>query len=357
MKIDFLISSLSGGGAERVMVILANHFVTRGHKVSIISFNEGDVYELDSGIERIKLHNGRFKNQRLRCFDSLRRHYNKRKNRPDVLISFITLTNLIAVTVAKLYGIKVIISEHNSHLQAQYPKFLTRFTRNFFYPRADYLTVLTAFDVEFYEKKGANVVVMPNPCTFAPISQNEHDRDKTILAVGNLDRYNHKGFDNLLHIIKPVLEKNPEWNLKIIGGGEKGESFLKSLAKDLNIERRVIFTGFQNNVKEHMRNASIFILSSRYEGLPMVLLEAMSQGMVCIAYDCKTGPADLLSDGISGLLIPDQNIEVMKQGLTRLINDKHLRKKLSQNAMESLNEFSIEAIAIKWEILFEKLKA
>ena len=353
MKIDFITSRLSGGGAERVMAILANHFAEKGYIVSLISFNEGDAYPLKPEINRIRLHDGKFSNHRLRSFYSLYKHYKIKSNRPDVIIAFITLINLIAILVAKIYKIKIIVSEHNSHLQAQQPKFLTHFTRNFIYRMSDYVTVLTGFDINFYKKKKAKVVVMPNPCTFIPLAENSHPREKTILAIGDLNRYHHKGFDNLIGLIGPVLKKYPEWSLNLIGGGLKGKEFLVSLAEQEDIVNQVQFSGFQNNVNEHMKKASIYILSSRYEGLPMVLLEAMSQGMTCIAYDCKTGPADLITSNFNGLLVEDQNIAHMQAGLIELIENDELRKQLSLNAIRSLDEYSMESIAHKWEELFK----
>ena len=104
-----------------------------------------------------------------------------------------------------------------------------------------------------------------------------------------------------------------------------------------------------------MKKAEIFILSSRFEGLPMVIMEALSQGMACIAYDCKTGPSDIIVNGTNGLLIEDQNIVAMQESLGLLINNKKLRKELSDNALTSLDRFSMQTIITKWEELFAKI--
>ena len=358
-KIDFIIPALSGGGAERVMAILANNFVGRGYEVSVLSFNESaegdDSYDLDPKIDRIKLHDGRFNNHKIRSLNNLLGYYRNKTKRPDVIISFIGLTNLITILAARFYGIKIIASEHTNHHLKGSPQFLTDFTRKYVYRMADFITVLTSYDLAYYKEKGAKVVVMPNPCTFSPIENNNLKREKIILAVGGLNRYHIKGFDNLLSLIPQILEKFPEWKLKFVGGGEKGKGFLKALAKKLNIEDRVIFSGFQNNVGEHMRNASIFILTSRTEGLPMVLLEAMSQGMACIAYDCITGPSDIITDGENGLLVENQNKEEMTKGLSKLIENETLRFDLAENAVLSLDKFSLDTISSKWEQLFKNL--
>ncbi len=356
MKIDFIISGLQGGGAQRVMVILANHFAEKGYEISIITFSgKHDDFEINPLINRVKLHKSKIKIHRIGVLINLLKYYRAKKNRPAIIISFITLMNLISIIVAKIYSIKIIISEHNSHLQAQSPKFLTYLTRKLFYRHADFVTVLTSYDIDFYKKLKSNVIVMPNPCSFTPIENSNKQREKVILAVGNLDRYQHKGFDNLISFIEPILKSNPDWILKIIGGGDTGKNHLKNIAINLNITEQVVFAGFQSNVAEIMDASEIFILSSRYEGLPMVLLEAMSQGMACIAYDCKTGPSDIITNEVNGLLIEDQNSISMQNGLKKLISDESLRNKLKANAIMSLDNYSINSIEEKWEKLFNEL--
>lgn len=356
MKLDFIITSLNGGGAERVMVILANNFAKIGYEVKLITFYgkpDGDAYSLHHNVKRIELHGGKFKNHKIRSLNNLYQFYKKKENRPDIIISFLIFTNLISILVAKLHNIRIISSEHINHLEGEQPMYLTKFTRNLVYRMSDIVTVLTKFDVEYYKKRKANVVVMPNPCSFVPIKENNHARDKEILAVGSLDRYHHKGFDNLIELITPVLKANPEWILKIIGGGDKGRFYLESLIKESNIEKQIVFTGFQNNVSEHMKKGSIFILSSRFEGLPMVLLEAMSQGMTCIAYNCKTGPSDIITHSSNGILVEDQNKSEMQKELLNLMNNRDLRASLSKNAINSLSSFSLDEITNKWENLFK----
>lgn len=352
MKIDFITASLNAGGAERVLVLLANYFSENSYCVRIITFNEPDDYSFSPSIIRVKLHHGNISNHKIRSLSNLISFYRPKNNRPEVMISFITQTSFIAIIVAKLYGLKIIASEHNSFLRSQSPKLLTSFTRTFLYPLANYLTVLTNFDVDFYQKKGINVVVMPNPCSFNSFNEQNSTREKFILAVGNLDRYYHKGFDNLLKLIVPVLKNHRDWTLKIVGDGKEGMNFLKQLTNKLNIVDQVVFTGFRKDVNILMQESEIFILSSRYEGLPMVLLEAMSQGMACIAYDCKTGPSDIIKHGINGLLIEDQNMEAMQRGVERLINEQDLRERLKFAANKTVDNYSIDKIAQKWEKIF-----
>ena len=124
MKIDFVISAITAGGAERVMVLVANQLAELGHQVRLISLNEGEAYELSSKIERVKLHHGRIPVHRVRYFVNLMRFYRNSANRPEVLISFITLMNLVTLLAARFYNIPIIVSEHNSYLRFQKPKWL-----------------------------------------------------------------------------------------------------------------------------------------------------------------------------------------------------------------------------------------
>jgi glycosyltransferase involved in cell wall biosynthesis len=359
MKIDFIISTLRGGGAERVLSLIANRLAKQNsYDISIITLFEGDDnYELDSAIKRIVLSkNKALPSHTVRSIINLSQHYKSKTNRPDLIISFITLTNLIAIIVAKLFSIKIIAQEHNSHLRyMKNRKTITNFTRQYIYKKADLITVLTAFDIDYYKSFGANVMVMPNPCSFIPIENNAHARSKTILAVGNLNRYHHKGFDNLIELIAPVLKAHPDWTLKIVGSGDDGLQLLTGLSRKHNLTEQIIFTGFISNISELMQESSIFILSSRFEGLPMVLLEAMSQGMACIAYNCKTGPSDIINNNVNGILIEDQNQNEMRDKLLDLMTNENLRKTLANNGLKSLERFNIETIIKDYENVFNKI--
>jgi glycosyltransferase involved in cell wall biosynthesis len=357
MKIDFIISSLRGGGAERVMALLATNLSKRkGFEITVITLNKGEGYNLDESILRVTLCHGKIPNHTIRSFVNLFKYYKNKKNRPDIIISFITLTNVITIPIAKLFSIKIIAAEHNSHLRVMGGrKFLSDFTRKVLYKKADLVTVLTNFDIPYYKKHGSNVMVMPNPCSFTPLEDIHIKREKVILAVGSLDRYYHKGFDNLIKFITPVLKANPDWKLKIVGGGDEGLHYLTKLVKDENIDNQICFTGFVSEISKLMQSSSVFILSSRFEGLPMVLLEAMSQGMACIAYDCKTGPSDIISNNINGLLIEDQNEKEMTSKLTLLLNDDTLRLSLGKEGIKSLERFDIKTIISQYKDIFESL--
>tara|TARA_R110000765_G_scaffold168384_3_gene273402 strand:+ start:18960 stop:20042 length:1083 start_codon:yes stop_codon:yes gene_type:complete len=353
MKIDFLINSLTGGGAERVMSTLANGFSQKSKNIKLITFNDDEAYNISSNVTKVKLHKSKIKNHTIRSFVSLLRFYVKKKNRPDVLISFMPKTNLVAILVGNFYRIKVIISEHTNHKADNIGE--TKWIRELFYRYANCTTVLTKFDVPYYKAHGANVSVMPNPIILPEKVLEYRSRQKNILIAGSLNRYTQKGFDSLLYILSPLLHANPEWTLTIAGEGEYGEGVLKNLVKDLNLTQKVVFPGFCENIENLMQNSQIYILCSQYEGLPMGLMEALSNGMACISYNCVSGPSELIENEKNGLLVENQNAKAMQDGLKRLILDGTLREKLASNAHSSVHKFSLENILNKWLLLISNI--
>jgi glycosyltransferase involved in cell wall biosynthesis len=356
MRIDFVINAIRGGGAERVLAALSEVFLKKGHQVKIISFEAiSDQYPMNPSIQRIKLSKQVLPTAKASNLWNLYKYYKVKTNRPDVVISFLSLNNLISILVCKYLGIPVIVSEHHNHLHVDNPKWLTKFTWKRIYRYANWVTVLTKYDEPFFKKYKCNVYVMPNPCSF-PISEEvERPREKTVIAIGKLNRYHHKGFDNLIEIMSKVLPEKKDWHLKIVGDGENGLKYLKELVKNKGIEDQVEFAGFRKDVKSLLEKSSIFILPSRYEGLPMVLLEAMSQGTTCIAYDCITGPSEIIDNRQNGLLIANQDKQQMSEGLYELMTDSSLRLKLSRNGLTSLDRFDIETIYTKWAELLNSL--
>ena len=158
-----------------------------------------------------------------------------------------------------------------------------------------------------------------------------------------------------MDIANEILPKFPDWKLKIVGGGEIGMEMIKIKINQYNLSQQVILTGFRTDVDKIMQNSEIYMLPSRYEGLPMVLIEAMSQNMVCVSYDCISGPSEIIKHNYNGVLVKDQDqIDMVKQ-LTRVMEDEGLRQNLRKNIEGSLNKFSIDEVSQVWERLFEKM--
>ena len=207
------------------------------------------------------------------------------------------------------------------------------------------LVVLTKADQEDWQKEGCmNVTVIPNICSLDGLKLPMKSREKSVLAVGRL--HEQKGFDLLLQAWKVIEQKHPEWTLRIVGEGPK-HSELEKQIRDLELKHMCLAGRTENMAKEYVE-ASIFVLSSRYEGLPLVLAEAMWCGTPCVSFDCPHGPAELLADE-RGWLAPNGDIEALTAQIEYVIahpEEADLRAKKAQTYAQ--NTYSEEAIMPRW---------
>lgn len=365
-KVSIVLDTMINGGAHRIACMQANELSERGYDVSLILLSDSFTFpyeisdkvkiltcmkkedlEFSSVISKIK--------RRLIGIPLLLSKFKQAK--PDVVVSHCTITNRQAIICSKLVGVPVIAWEHYSHLLPTGLKGkFSYIDRRFVYKLADKVVVLTNYDKErFYDKYHDHVMVMNNPCPFEPTIKPQNEREKVILAAGDLNNVHIKGWDRLIEVFSNVAESHPEWSLSIAGSGENGAKFITGKAKVLGIADRVNLLGSVNNLDKVMQKSSIFILSSRYEGLPMVLIEAMSQSCCCIAFNCKTGVSEIISHSKSGLIVEDGNIDLMSLELSNLISDIHLREKLSSNGSMMTAEFQKNVVFDKLVELIEGL--
>ncbi|MFB9057054.1 glycosyltransferase [Mariniflexile ostreae] len=256
----------------------------------------------------------------------------------------------------KTYKIlRVALNDKQKHHVIQkhaFAKYIQRFWIN---RLATKITILTQHDYNILGKLLSNKVVIQNPLSF-PIYKEQNLRRKNILAVGSLDRWEGKGFDNLIFVWGKIATQYPSWILEIAGTGSTSSyDYLLELCKKNNVENRVHFIGFQPNIDTVMRESSIFVLSSKFEGLPMALIEAMSQGCACISFDCISGPREIMTDGESGILVENQNLNKLEEALVSLIEDEKLRLELSCNAIKDVEKFIPENIAKQWKDMFDEI--
>jgi len=353
VKILFASGTMGGGGAERVVSILANEFVARGLEVSILVVWGNSVYELDPRIRLLKLYEeAEFKSSVSNKIARRLVYYPRlvgrlRAERPDIIIPVHGGGwNGKLVLLAKLLGIRVIAAEHINH-RVKSGEVLRQLERRMAYRLADALTVLTRSDFAHYNAYLPRVHLLPNPVGF-PIISHRPTRSRTVLAAGRLNSWHHKGFDNLLQVFAMVAPMHTEWRLQIAGTGDDGLRYLTQLAQELGIANRVDFLGFRKDIDRLMRESSIFVVSSRYEGFSMVLVEAMSQGCACVSFDCESGPSDIIHHEVDGLLIRDQDNLAMSAALDQLMSDKALRERLSTAALQKARKFAADAIVDRW---------
>jgi len=340
------------------MSILANRFIILGYSVDIISkSHQKPFYDLDRRIsivfpKKVINYSNVFDSfwGRILVYIEIFNYF--RKQRPDVVIPFGLSTNGVIILLCKVLKLRTIASEHTNY-KVGLNLFFVRFIKKYIYPLANTLTVLTEKDAEYYRKYMDNVVVMPNPLSLKPISEYDNfKRNDIILAVGDVSRWHTKGFDNLLNIFSDISGKYFNWKLIIVGGGDN--EYLSAQVKHLNLEERVCLFGPTKEVQVMLRSAKIFALTSRHEGLPMVLIEAMSQGLPCIAYDCFTGPGDIITNGADGVLVEDQNTQDFHTKLSMLIEDPDMRAKLASNALQTCNKYLPDNIITMWQKLIEE---
>lgn len=363
MKLLFYIHAISGGGAERVLVNLVNELIERGHDITVATdTSRKDEYGISDKVKLLNLYDGcafPANTRSKRIGNYFRRFRNIRKIKkavkPDVIISFIRELNL-EVTISLLFTNTPIIGSEHITLSNNFSKRIELESKLLF-PRMNAITILTKTDYAMAKKKMSNVVHMPNPIVFNKANDENIIREKRVLAIGRIDAWNHKGFDNLIKYWSEIQHEFPEWKLEIAGNGQqKSFDYLLNLIKEHNC-KNIELLGFRNDINDLIAQSEVFVLSSRREGLPMALIESMAGGCACIAFDCKTGPNEIITNNVNGILVRDQNGEDFKNSLRKVLSDDALRAKLSTNAPSVIKKFSPERIADRWEILFNKLIA
>ena len=360
MNLVLSIGSLQGGGAERVACTLANAWATRGDSVTIVTMEPEDAvpaYVLSDAVRVRRLNlNKPAKNKAgallgvVNSVRILRRAIAREK--PDVVLSFIDEVNVRTIVACKGLGLPVIISErvHPGHYAISW--FWT-VLRRLTYSGASALVVQTR-DVQRWcmERFGVATYVIPNPVS-RPKQQIKVPAAgrKILAAAGRL--MPQKRFDLLISAFVRVAGEFPEWDLVIYGQGCDVQS-LEALVLELGMEGRVSLAGWEPDLAGKLAEAHAFCLSSSFEGFPNVLCEAMSLGLPVVATDCHSGPADIITDGEDGLLVPVDDEKGLVEGLRRVMGDEFLRSRLSEKAKSVAERFGLERILDTWQDCFDR---
>jgi glycosyltransferase involved in cell wall biosynthesis len=177
-------------------------------------------------------------------------------------------------------------------------------------------------------------------------------RERLIVAAGGLRR--QKGFDRLIKAFGPLAAEFPDWRLEIYGTGPE-EARLKELISERGLDAQVALMGFSDDLPSVMERGSVFALSSRYEGLPMVVIEALARGLPVVAFDCPRGPRELVCTGRNGFLIRNGNLVAYRKALRRLMADDQLRHRLACGALADAPRYDVAAVAPQWEALLDDI--
>ena len=402
MKIFIVPSRLCAGGAERVGIVLANGFAQKGHEVYLLSNTNLDiVYPISSSVHVVNIFpntTNKFK----KWIGAVRQlRIEIKKHRPDVILGIEETCSLIAKIASRGQQTHVICTEHNSYQRPPSAPMgrMEWFMKYQMTKLYECVTVLTEADRDYIGSRLDNVVVMPNPLAIQPV-ENIPDKKKVLLAAGRLDVWHTKGFDLLIKawgLIKgenaagqrekcksddvACKMKDEGWRLQIAGtGSEESLRYLKQLCKENGVEDTVDFLGFRKDIEDLYRQSEIFVLSSRYEGFGLVLIEAMSQGCACVACDYKGRQREIMSptpalprreESLSpcpspvergdvevcenGILCEPDNVEALAEGIKRMMEDEEYRKEVQRNSVERSNAYSVDRIVQRWENLFEQM--
>lgn len=360
MKVLIFLSMLTRGGAARVTCTLCHEMVKGGYEVHVATNSETMPVFYQLPVEAIvhkfyvpKRGAGLWSSLKMNIgYCSLSKGIIKEVD-PDVVIGVEPRVFVYARVGCWLTRKPIIACDHTSFTRKQ--DWLTDFTRYHFYGTADALTILTKKDNDILGKRFPQKTVIYNPLSF-PVLDHPTLRKQNVLCAGRLDVWYIKGFDTILDCWQRLASKYPDWVLEIAGDGtEESVDFLKKAIIQRNLTDKVMLLGQIDNMQETLSTTSIFALPSRVEGFPMVLMEAMSQGCACVAYEVGGATYEMINNEEDGLIIPDADIGSFEKGLSRLIENAELREKLSKNALVSIQRFSPSSFMKSWEKLIEKV--
>lgn len=370
------------GGTECVAVMLANALARQGsYRIRIVSLTEQAAnarpyFSLDPGIRHYALAKQWIQPgcgyipiiPRLRRF--LLKHH------VDILIDIDTVLDVLSVPASWFTHVKVLSWEHFNYrfeISIKYRKWIIRHMT----PRADLLITLTNDDkkqflqaVKKKRKKHLPVCAIQNPIPDPAIypghsksqggnrSQNfpvptsmddmvqTSEKELWIITAGRLTY--QKGMDYLVQAAELVLKKYPRWSWIVLGDGEQRD-FLNAQIQDKGLKGRLILAGQAADVSSYLKKAQIFVLTSRWEGMPMCLLEAKAHGLACISFDIATGPREIIADHCNGFLVPAFNCKKMAGYIGKLIEDAALRQVFCENAKLDIEKFQMDTVLKKWE--------
>lgn len=344
------------GGAEKVALKQANEFAKKYevHFISCFAKDKLPILNMDESVRQFVLS----ESTRSLTFDaislSLKLKSYLSRNQIDILISITAGVNTIAVLATRHTRVKMIYAEHSNLLNQTYGR-KHQFRQWLGAKNADYIVTLTEADKRAFisrygvERKCINIY---NWYDGEIMSEVYDANSKKILTVGRL--VSVKGYDRLLSVATEIFKEYPTWTWDIYGQGDMFVE-LEKLIKEKHLEKNVFLKGNHSNVMELYKNYSFFVMTSYYEGFPLVLLEAKSSLLPIVCFDCPTGPSEIVTDGYDGFLVENGNIEQMIYRIKTLIEDSDLRRRFSENSISILKKFQKERIATQWMELMDSL--
>jgi glycosyltransferase involved in cell wall biosynthesis len=366
MKILIFIYCMHCGGAERTTANLANEWVARGAEVSVVSMESIDVdfYPLDPAVRRIALN---VASEPRNAFEAIRANISRirelrrvvRELNPDVVLGIMTVASVLAIIATRGLRCKVLATEHTYPPQLPLNR-LWSSMRRWSFRAADRVVALTDKSKHWLEEHCdcTDVRVIPPPFTL-PIPRLEpilnpdtvvpRDR-RVLLAVGRLS--DAKGFDYLIDAFAKIADSVPQWDLVIVGEGDLRPA-LEKQAKEKALGTRIQLPGRAGNVSDWYQRADLYVLSSRYEGFSMTLVEAMASGLAAVSYDCDSGPGDIIRHGENGMLVKAVgDVDMLAAQLKSLMLNDAERQRLASRATKVKETLALDMAISLWREAF-----
>lgn len=352
-KMVFFITGMNLGGAERVIATLANKYVDMGNEVHLVTLKEAkSKYHLDERIEfsganlkNSKTFLGKIKNAI--CSVYFLKKYND-KYSPEVLISFLTNSNITAILVKLLTKRKytTVISERaDPRVRSESLQIIC----GFLYGKADLVVCQSKIVKEYFDKMNSHMrtVIIENPINKDALYNGSEKIEKRIMCVGRLAP--QKNFEMAIKAFNKIYKKYPEYILEIYGEGPS-EKKLRELINELLLDNKVIICGTKKNVFSELGNAELFLMTSDFEGFPNALIEAMASGIPVISTKFPTGIAEqLIVDGKNGYTVNMNDTDSLADRMDRILENEDLRHEISKNNKDIINMLGLETIYKKWE--------
>ena len=353
MKITLLIGSLAGGGAERVVCNLANYLADKGHEITVLTVSDKQTYKINDNVRHVVLYgesDSKLPHQIINIIRLYRMNRYFRKENADVYITFLPKLTKFILAQRRFIKCPIILAE-----RADPGTFCNKSEKNRkmfkkYYPHADGYIFQTEDARDYYKAQGIDVknsVVIPNAINTEFIRpQYKGERRKAIVGAGRLTK--QKNFSLLIRAFSEVSKKYPDYTLEIYGEGPL-KSGLINEAQALGIAEKVKFQGYVKNLGDRIQDATLFVLSSDFEGMPNALMEAMALGLPVISTDCPAGGSKfLIKNKKNGLLVPTNDVNAMIDAISYILKNSKETKKMAQLAHNVGDELQFEKIYDKW---------
>lgn len=356
--VGFLITDFNGkGGTERVTSMVADGLEKYGYKVYVISCKNGltPCYLKNEKVDILSLYGEQTSGsivRKLKSFVQLKKYVVEYHIDIMVAVDVPLYAYLYPLQLEK--KCKCIAWEHFNYYAASgsFQKSIRKFAAQ----KADGLVVLGQRDLENYKQNvGENIKIQ---CIYNPVAMDiscdyKGCDTRRVLAAGRLEK--QKGFDCLIDVWNLLEKQFPEWKLDIVGEGSQRMylegKIVKYGLKNINLK------GYSPDIRNEYDSASIYALTSRYEGFGLVLIEAQARRMPCISFDIKEGPCEIIEDGVNGFLVEDRNIELFANKLGQLMSSRNLRKRFSDMTQKDLQRFEAEKFIDNWDKLLRNVES